>query len=781
MIETDSVKINRILPQDGDSIISFGSHTVYLNTFANRISWSLIRYWPCNITGLSIGNGDNVLALGENSIAVGSNTRTDCDASNSIVMGSGIGGTLLNNIANSFMVGYGISPTLYVDGTSVGIGTTSPNVQLEITENFRLPKTFNVSGVMEGVIYSDGNSYIHNYGDNNFFAGVSAGNFTMVGEYNVGIGVLALERNTIGTSNTANGFSALNYNREGSNNTALGAKAMQKNITGDNNTAIGNESLINNDCGNFNTATGVYALSSNAKGSNNTATGANALASYNPSIILEGNNTATGVNALTTNIEGNNNTATGANSLYANENGSNNTAIGANALYSYNPTTIIDGNNTATGANALYSNTEGNYNTATGEGALFSNELGLHNTATGNRALYSNKPDNLLNCGQLYMCGSGNSAYGVEALANNIDGSENVAIGVIAGWRNITGSRNTFIGNAAGLNNTVDGNYNTFLGFLAQANGDYDYATAIGARAIVEHPNSIELGIVGTTIYTPTNTAIQVGSDSRFKKNVQENVKGLEFIKKLRPVTFNFDTKKLDDFTIKNMPDSIKEMHQEGMDFTTSSSIVHSGFIAQEVEQAANDCGFTSSIVDVPADTSTGVYSLGYTEIVVPLVKAVQELSDTIDSLKSKQKILDSLQTTTVDSLKNIVAGYETRFDTLEAMIIRCCEQNSKIIQGNNVINQHRIELANAIVLNQNVPNPFAESTTISYYIPDYINYAQIIFTDNAGKIIRTVDLNEKGNGMLNVYANNLSSGMYSYSIIVDGKVVDTKKMVCSK
>lgn len=97
--------------------------------------------------------------------------------------------------------------------------------------------------------------------------------------------------------------------------------------------------------------------------------------------------------------------------------------------------------------------------------------------------------------------------------------------------------------------------------------------------------------------------------------------------------------------------------------------------------------------------------------------------------------------------------------------------------------NSLNVELssANSIILNQNDPNPFAEQTRIRYNIPDEINKAEIIFFDNNGKVLKTVIVNERGNGSIQVYASNLSSGIYTYSLIADGKLIDSKKMVCSK
>ncbi len=82
------------------------------------------------------------------------------------------------------------------------------------------------------------------------------------------------------------------------------------------------------------------------------------------------------------------------------------------------------------------------------------------------------------------------------------------------------------------------------------------------------------------------------------------------------------------------------------------------------------------------------------------------------------------------------------------------------------------------IVLDQNVPNPFAERTTISYYLPDYVSEASIQFHDGMGQLISEVFINESGGGSLNVYGSDLSTGTYTYTLIADGKPVSTKRMV---
>ena len=126
-----------------------------------------------------------------------------------------------------------------------------------------------------GVIKSGANRFIHNFGPNNFFAGVNAGNLTLSGYGTTGVGVSALQSLTTGGSNTAVGYVALGNTTSGPNNTAVGNGALLLNVTGNGNTAVGVNALETN-TGNSNTAFGVSALVFKTTGNNNTALGFNA-------------------------------------------------------------------------------------------------------------------------------------------------------------------------------------------------------------------------------------------------------------------------------------------------------------------------------------------------------------------------------------------------------------------------------------------------------------------------------------------------------------------------
>jgi hypothetical protein len=94
------------------------------------------------------------------------------------------------------------------------------------------------------------------------------------------------------------------------------------------------------------------------------------------------------------------------------------------------------------------------------------------------------------------------------------------------------------------------------------------------------------------------------------------------------------------------MPDSIKEKRMlSDEDYLKSSSIVRTGFIAQEVEAAANKVGFDFDGVSAPQN-ETDLYGIRYAEFVVPIVKAMQE----------QQEIIEEQQATINDLLKRIEA-----------------------------------------------------------------------------------------------------------------------------
>ena len=154
---------------------------------------------------------------------------------------------------------------------NVGIGTSTPSEQLELTGNLRLP----VPTATTGIIYSGVDRFIHGYGFRNFFGGAGAGNLSTAGFDQVGVGFATLGNNTTGYENTAIGYWALRDNGTGYQNTACGDRALTSNTSNHGNTAIGAYALNQTTASDYNTALGFDAGWSYNNGYNNVFVGAN--------------------------------------------------------------------------------------------------------------------------------------------------------------------------------------------------------------------------------------------------------------------------------------------------------------------------------------------------------------------------------------------------------------------------------------------------------------------------------------------------------------------------
>jgi hypothetical protein len=194
-------------------------------------------------------------------------------------------------------------------------------------------------------------------------------------------------------------------------------------------------------------------------------------------------------------------------------------------------------------------------------------------------------------------------------------------------------------------------------------------------------------------------------------------------------------------------------------EYAVTEKKIHTGFVAQDVEKAAQELHYDFDGVNHPQNDKDN-YSLVYADFVPSLVKAVQELSEKNDDLQKQN-----------DAQQKLNADLELRLAKLES-----------IIPGNQFssVGNQQITLPVAS-LEQNIPNPFNKSTSIHYTLPSKFSSAQIIITGYSGKVLKQINVSSAGKGMLNVDAATLASGAYNYSLLVDGKLIDTKKMVLVK
>jgi hypothetical protein len=328
------------------------------------------------------------------------------------------------------------------------------------------------------------------------------------------------------------------------------------------------------------------------------------------------------INGLTVGKGGGNiasNTASGAGALGSNTTGSDSVAIGSFAL-SLNTTAQ---NNTAIGQSALRNN-NGNNNTACGNDALRANTTGINNTAVGQGALVLN------------TTGGSNVAIGASLIANTTGGS-NVAIGLNA------------------LNSNVIGNFNTALGREAlESNSGSSNSSGLGYLADVTGSNQVQLGNGATTTFA--YGAVQNRSDIRDKADIRDTTLGLEFVNALRPVDFKWDYR--EDYRAKAPKTPEQDATEEEKsaykvakakwledvklanithDGSKKRTRFHHGLIAQEVKAVLDAKGIDfGGFQDHSVKGGDDVLSIGYEELIAPLIKAVQELSAEVAALKAK-------------------------------------------------------------------------------------------------------------------------------------------------
>lgn len=302
-------------------------------------------------------------------------------------------------------------------------------------------------------------------------------------------------------------------------------------------------------------------------------------------------------------------------------------AEGSNTLFGYQTfqyyTTGTE--NVGIGYRTLNMATTGFANTGVGYYSLHRTTSGNRNVAIGHTSLFNN------------TTGSENHGLGWFSLGSNTTGWYNVAIGSLSLRENTTGTANVGSGYSS-LYNITSGSYNTAYGHRSgiSLGSAVNNTVCIGSAAgfgttVTNHIN------IGNTSNVWIGGQVNWGtfSDARTKKNVAEDVKGLDFIRKLRPVTYNFDHKK--EFELLNPG------QDDNMDFPEKydiEKIKFSGFIAQEVEAAATKAGYEFSGV-VPPPNGKGAYTLRYAEFVVPLVKAIQEQQEYIEKLEARLQKLE--------------------------------------------------------------------------------------------------------------------------------------------
>lgn len=219
-------------------------------------------------------------------------------------------------------------------------------------------------------------------------------------------------------------------------------------------------------------------------------------------------------------------------------------------------------------------------------------------------------------------------------------------------------------------------------------------------------------------------------SDESLKASIQPIKEPIQLLKDLEGVYFKY----------KN--DSVILPFEKGDEFNY-------GFIAQEVEKV---------LPEIVKLTDEGIKAVDYSAIIPILV----------EGFKSQQKTIENQQ---------------QLLDSLKSQVENCCQADSQQYRISNEIDGDNGGLPiNPIqgngILFQNSPNPFKELTVIKYQIKENFNQASIVIFDMQGLLLKNIPLKNDLKGEVIIKGNDLKPGMYIYSLLVDNREVDTKRMI---
>ena len=224
-------------------------------------------------------------------------------------------------------------------------------------------------------------------------------------------------------------------------------------------------------------------------------------------------------------------------------------------------------------------------------------------------------------------------------------------------------------------------------------------------------------------------------SDKRLKTNIQRYTSGLDELMNVKSYTYNYN--------------GMAEIDSDKLQF---------GVMAQEFQQVEPDAVTSWKYNETDYETDEVLSSEDYLAVNPASIQYM-----VVNAVQEQQEIIESQQ--------NQIEDLNQKIDDLSAKLELLLESNTSL----------HINDTDKGALSQNYPNPFNENTAIGYYIPESAKNSEIRFFDITGKLIETKEIRELGKGEMDVEITSNTSGVYSYQLVIDNIVVDTKKMTLTK
>ena len=300
----------------------------------------------------------------------------------------------------------------------------------------------------------------------------------------------------------------------------------------------------------------------------------------------------------------------------------------------------------------------------------------------------------------------------------------------------VAGSKIRLAGTWSSLNGTISSFPSLSQNAIAAAvigedniNSSQTYAGYFKGKGYFTDAVTIQSNLyLSGNVYTP--------SDAKLKKEVKVLENAMDIINDLSPKQYKFKT---DEFS--------------QMSLSENKSY---GLISQEVEEVLPE--MVKDIVLPASFDKDGAMlqdkveykSVDYISLIPILIKGMQEQSEVIKAQNEKITALENFIGTSTGSIfKN---------------------DNSKL--GN---------LSAGFEIEQNQPNPFSNSTTIKLNIPENTSEAMLVISDLSGKQLKEYPITQNGQSEIEISLQELGSGTYLYTLISDGNVIASRKMILAK
>lgn len=264
--------------------------------------------------------------------------------------------------------------------------------------------------------------------------------------------------------------------------------------------------------------------------------------------------------------------------------------------------------------------------------------------------------------------------------------------------------------------------------YVSSSEGNIIYYDNANLGAAIYFSNNVD--VIGY-FYSP--------SDSRLKKNIKPLKNTISGLKQLSGVSFQLDNS------------GSSESPTASRLAVKSDNRTRFGFLAQEVKEVYPELVRTDSL---------GYMYVDYMGMIPLIVNALNEIQARVDS---QEIVITQLQQELV-ALKN--------GDVETASPLHKSQRNTASAEPESAI---------VPTLYQNSPNPFSATTSIRFALPYETVQADLYIYDMQGTQIRRIELAERGESQVTLQGSELSAGMYIYSLIADGKEIDSKRMILTK